>query len=166
MGGMKILLLLCAFFSVSMLAQEPVTNQTAIVHPGQLQIMGQADENGAFTAAPRTIDVLQPIYQVTNPDTRTQELLSGLLALATTAFGLWMRYQKLKNEAALVGTIQGVEEIRSNLQSTEKGKELDAKMVGILRRKQEATGAISVVEKLIEQHTGSTTTASQLKELL
>jgi hypothetical protein len=166
MGGMKILLLLCAFLSVSVLAQEPVTNPIAIAHPGQLQIMGQADENGVFTAAPRTIDVLQPIYQVTNPDTRTQELLSGLLALATTAFGLWMRYQKLKNQAALVGTIQGVEEIRTALQATEKGKELDTKIVEVLQRKQEATGAISVVQKLIEKHTGSTTASPQIKDLL
>jgi hypothetical protein len=145
-------------------AREPSTNITA--HPGQLQIVGQMDESGVVTPNPRVIDVLQPILNITNPDTGTQELLSGLVALATTAFGLWMRYQKLKNQAALVGTIQGVEEIRTALQSSDKGKYLDAKIVEVLQRKQEASGAISVVQKLLEKHTGSTTASPQIKDLL
>jgi hypothetical protein len=160
--AMKILLI--PLLALPLLAQEPTTNLVA--HPGTLQIAGEMDENGVITPGAKTIPVLQPIVQVTNPDTRTQELLSGLIALATTAFGIWMRYQKAKNQAALVGTIQGVEEIRTALQSTEKGKELDAKIVEALQRRQEATGAIQVVQKLIEKHTGSTTSSPQIKDLL
>lgn len=160
---MKIIAILF-LFSLTAFAQEPSTNNTA--HLGQLLVVGQMDEKGVITPAQKVIDVLQPIFNVTNPDTRTQELLSGLIAIATTAFGLWMRYQKLKNQAALVGTIQGVEEIRTALQSSDKGKDLDAKIVEVLQRKQEASGAISVVQKLLEKHTGSTTASPQIKDLL
>jgi hypothetical protein len=160
---MKIIAIL-ALSALTAFADEPTTNMAA--RPGQLLVVGQMDEKGVITPAPKVIDVLQPILNVTNPDTRTQELLSGLIALATTAFGLWMRYQNLKNQAALVGTIQGVEEIRTALQSSDKGKDLDAKIVEVLQRKQEASGAISVVQKLLEKHTGSTTASPQIKDLL
>lgn len=159
---MKILFVL--LFSALAAIAQPVTNLVA--HPGQLQIAGQMDESGAITANPRTIDVLQPIVQVTNPDTRTQELLSGLIALATTAFGIWMRYQKAKATAAHIGTIQGVEEIRAGLRQTEKGRKLDAKVVETLRRHQEALGAAPVVEKLIEKHTGFTQSAHSIQTLV
>lgn len=158
---MKILLLV---LSIALSASAQTTNLVA--HPAQLQIMGQMDEAGAITSNPRLVDVLQPIVQITNPDTRTQELLSGLIALATTAFGIWMRYQKTKATAAHIGTIQGVEEIRTALQQTEKGRELDAKVVESLIRHQEATGTSKLVQQLIEKHTGSTSSKAEIKTLI
>lgn len=160
---MKIIAIL-ALSALTAFAEEPSTNITA--HPGQLLVVGQMDESGVVTPTQKVIDVLQPILNVTNPDTRTQELLSGLIALATTAFGLWMRYQKIKATAAHVGTIQGVEEIRTGLQQTEKGRELDAKVVEALIRHQEATGSSALIQKLIEKHTGGTTSKAEIKTLL
>lgn len=91
---------------------------------------------------------------------------AGIFGALGSLGAAWMRGSAKKNEAGLVGTIQGIDEIRRALQATPELKAIDKQLVDALERAQRDHGALDVVQTLIEQHTGYTTQQVDLKSLI
>lgn len=83
-------------------------------------------------------------------------LAAGLFGAAGTIGAAWLNRKQKGTEAALVGTIQGIEEIRRALQQTPEGRKLDANFVDALQRAQRDHNALEIVQRLVELHTGYT----------
>ena len=142
---------------------QPIYNVTTVPAHDQVQIVGWQKDEAKFQTGQTLLSMI--------PD--AGPALAALFgAGGTLAAGIqtWIARRNAKkadaNEKGLIGTIQGVEQIRSALQLTDKGKELDAKMLEALKKAQADYGAVEVVQKLIEQHTGYTTKQVNLAGLL
>lgn len=150
------------------------------------------DTTGVVTP-PQVLLSLQPVITITNlpahlevvtnswekrPEvfgtaTAVGSLFPGWGTAAAGIFGAlgsigaaWANRKAKQSEAGLVGTIQGIDEIRRALQATPELAAIDKQLVNALERAQRDHGALDVVQKLIELHTGYTTQQIDLKSLV
>jgi hypothetical protein len=93
-------------------------------------------------------------------------LVAGLFGAAGTLGAAWLNRKHKGTEAALVGTIQGIEQIRRALQRTDEGRRIDEQLVAALERAQRDHNAVDIVQRLIELHTGYTREQVDLGRIL
>lgn len=93
-------------------------------------------------------------------------LAAGLFGAAGTIGAAWLNRKQKGTEAALVGTIQGIEQIRMALQKTPEGKKLDSAFVTALERAQRDHNAFDIVQRLLEIHTGYTKDQIDLSNII
>ena len=142
---------------------QPIYNVTTIPAHDQVQIVGWEKDQAKFGVGQSLLALI--------PDAGPAAATAlGAFGTVAAAIQTWIARRNAKkadaNETGLIATMKGIEEIRVALRQTEKGKELDAKIVNALKTAQDEYGAMDVVKKLIEEHTGFTTRQVDLSKLI
>jgi hypothetical protein len=140
---------------------KPEVTTTSVLTPATTNLTTGVVIPPVATQISTTNWVVQPTAQAVT------SIIGGLPIpwAGTIGVGLgWLltAFANYKNKKSAVSLIQGIEAVRTTLQTTTEGQALDAKIKAILIKYQEAAGVYDAVSKLVDQYTGYTTTTEPL----